>query len=332
VEAPDADPRLRRRTVLRLAAAVPALAVTGGCGAVLPGERRTPRALTPAELVVERTAGEALRLRDAALALAKTKGQPGELLRTVAADHDEHLAALGAVPVAGEVTSPPASTAPPREEGWAQRDAEWRAAREALRDALAAEPGLATLLVRVAASRALHADALAAGRAAAAPDRLDPADPPKGATPSPARSGASSGASAAAAGDRDAALGRLLSGEYAAVFAYPAIVARCAPARRGLAEELWQAHVAERDELERLLTEDDGEPPAAKPAYDIGTPPADPAAAAKLAATVESRLATVAVAAVASTRTAERLLVARRAVTAARRAARWGGAAPALPG
>jgi hypothetical protein len=179
------------------------------------------------------------------------------------------------------------------------------------------------LLVRIAASRVLHADAVAAGRAPAPPDRLDPAAA-SGPTPSPVPPPAEQ--------DRDAALGRLLSGEFAAVFAYPLIVARCAPARRAEAGELWQSHVVERDELERLLSAGDGTPPAAEPAYDIGDPPTTPDAAAKLAAKVESGLTAVAVAAIANTGGDDRLLAARGAVTSARRAVSWGGDGAALPG
>jgi hypothetical protein len=323
------DPRARpgRRAVLALAAGVPVLAA-GGCGALLPGERRTPRPLTPDELAVERAAADALRLRDAAAALAKRKGQPAALLRRLAADHDAHLEALGEAPVAGEVTAPPTATPAPPRDARDLRDAEWAAARAALRDAVAADDGLAALLVRIAASRVIHADAVAAGRAPAPPDRLDPAAAPKG---TPAPSPAPSRAEGTAPEGAREALERLLAGEHAAVFAYPAVVARCAPNRRSAADALWKAHVAERDELERLLAES-GDAPAAAPAYDIGEPPADPAAAAELAAGIERRLLATALAAVPPAAGDERLLAARRAVAAARRAAFWGAAATALPG
>jgi hypothetical protein len=327
--------------VLALAAAAPALLATGGCGALLPGERRPPRPLTAGELTVDRTAAEAARLRDAAARLAKQKGLPAELLDRIAADHEAHLAALGALPVAGEVTAPPSADPSPVEpDARGQRDAEWAGARAALRDALTAEAGLAALLVRIATSRALHADAVAAGRAPAPPDRLDPAAALRGspatATASPSGSATSAGTATETATDgAAAALGRLLAGEYAAVFAYPAIVARCAPARRARAQELWQAHVAARDELERVLGAGERggvDPPAPAPAYDIGDPPATPDAAAALAATVEGRLTALAVAAVAATADEDRLLAARHAVASARRAVFWGAAAAPLPG
>ena len=163
-----------RRTVLALVATAPALLATGGCGALLPGERRTPRPLTPDELAVERAAADAARLRDAALALAGQKNQPAAVLKRVAAEHEAHLEALGAVPLAGEVTAPPTATAAPPTDVRGQRDAEWAAARAALRDAVTADEGLAALLVRIAASRVLHADAVAAGRAPAPPDAPRP--------------------------------------------------------------------------------------------------------------------------------------------------------------
>jgi hypothetical protein len=118
-----------RRSVLALVATAPALLVSGACGALLPGERRTPRPLTADELAVERAAADATRLRDGALALAAQKNQPAALLERVAADHDAHLEALGAVPLAGEVTAPPTATAaPPRAAAPTQAPAATRAA------------------------------------------------------------------------------------------------------------------------------------------------------------------------------------------------------------
>jgi hypothetical protein len=330
---PTAHSAQARRTVLALALTTSAVVATAGCGALLPGERRTPRPPTPDELAAARAAADATRLRKAAVALAGERGAPAGVLRRVAADHAEHLAALGAVPQPGEVTAPPSPdpTPVPRDVR-GQRDAEWAAARSALRDALTAGEGLATLLVRIAAARVLHADDVATGRVTPPPARLDPADPEETAGATPAATTPAAGGGSAQARE---ALGRLLAGEYAAVFAYPAIVARCAPARRSAAQDLWQAHVAARDALERLLAAGAGgagEAPAPSPAYDIGKPPADPAAAARLAATVEARLAGLAMAATAPTTGAERLLVARGAVTAVRRSAYWGASPGALPG
>jgi hypothetical protein len=333
---PTAHSGQARRTVLALALTTPAIVATAGCGALLPGERRTPRPPTPDELAAARTAADAKRLRTAALALADERGAPAGVLRRVAADHAEHLAALGAVPQPGEVTPPPSPDATPvPRDVRGQRDAEWAAARAALRDALRADEGLATLLVRIAAARVLHADAVASGRVTPPPSRLDPAAAPEAeetAGAAPAATTPAPGNGSGGSGEAREALGRLLAGEYAAVFAYPAIVARCAPARRATAQKLWQAHVAARDQLERLLAAGAGEPPAPSPAYDIGEPPADPAAAARLAATVEARLAGLAIAATAPTTGDERLLVARTAVTAVRRSAYWGASPGALPG
>jgi hypothetical protein len=335
---PTAPTGPARRTLLALAVTAPALVATAGCGALLPGERRTPRPPTPDELAVERAAADATRLRAAALALATQRGAPATVLRRIAADHTEHLEALGAVPLPGEVTPPPSAAATPvPRDVRGQRDAEWNAARAALRDALTANGGLATLLVRIAAARAVHADVVASGRTGAPPPRLDPAGPvASGASGStaPATTGGTATETATDLGTAAReALGRLLAGEYAAVFAYPAIVARCASGRRSTAEGLWRAHVGERDELERLLeAEGADDPPAAAPAYDIGEPPPDSASAAKLAATVENRLTALSVAAVAPTAGDDRLLAARRAVTSARRSGFWGGAPGALPG
>jgi hypothetical protein len=332
----------RRRTVVRAGGlAVPAALLFGsaasgwaltGCGSLVPGERRTPRVPTADELAVERAVGEAARLRAAALALAGEQRALGPALRRIADDHAEHLAALGS---AG-ATPEPTGSAGDRGEGLpddagAFRDAEWSAARVALRDALTAAGDLAVLLARIAAARAVHADLVASGAGSAPPAQLSPAAAPTGtavATPTP--SAGQAGDSGLAA--QRTALTRLLAGEHAAVFAYPIVVARCAGSKRAVAESLWQAHVAERDALERLLETAGVEPPAAAPAYDVGPVPADSGAAAELAAKIETGLAGLAAVAVRDATGSARLHVARQLVSAARRSATWGGSPGALPG
>jgi hypothetical protein len=298
--------------------------------------RRTPRPPTSDELAVERTAGEAVRLRDAASALATAEPRLAALVRRIAAEHEEHLRALGVLDRASLPTTGP-TPVPPGAAG--QRAAEWDGAQAALRDALDAGPGLAALLARIAAARVLHADAVAgaAPGGPAPPARLDPAASPARSTSTGGPVGAAA-PTASTAGGADLpepareALGRLLAGEHAAVFAYPLVVARCAAARRDRARQLWRAHVAERDALERLLISGGADPPAPAAAYDVGPPPDDAAAAAKLAATVESGLAALAVPAVAATTGGARLVSARALVTASRRATAWGGSPGALPG
>jgi hypothetical protein len=124
----------------------------------------------------------------------------------------------------------------------------------------------------------------------------------------------------------------MISGEHAAVYAYGLVAARIGPGRRDQARAQWRRHVARRDVLEATLLRHGGEPPAAAPAYDVGTPPAGPGAAVALAVRVEDGVAAVAASAVAATAGGRRREAADALVAAARASARWSGRATSLPG
>jgi hypothetical protein len=158
-----ADPS--RRELLKLAAAAGGLC-TGLTGlTACTGETPTgPTTLKGAlELAVDSTAAEAVALRSSALSVAaapSTSSLLRGLLRVIAADHETHLAALGARAPSG--SGPTTSASPTAGSGADQLDAEWAAARSALPDGLASTAGgLALLLIRIAAARAEHADLLA---------------------------------------------------------------------------------------------------------------------------------------------------------------------------
>jgi hypothetical protein len=127
------------------------------------------------------------------------------------------------------------------------------------------------------------------------------------------------------------ALVALTAGEHAAVFAYGLVAARVVPKQRARARAGWAWHLERRDLLEERLLTAGVQPPAAAPAYDLGgTPTAG--GAARLAATVEQRVASLAVRTVAATQGDDRREAAAALVEGARRAAGWSGRPHALPG
>ena len=367
---PDGRPRRTpdaggadRRCVLAVLGLAGAVALTG-CDSALRGPRgESVEEPTPDDLMVSRTAAEALALRVGALGVALDRPRSAAVMRRIADDHAEHARALGfAVPavgttpgaapgsapataggVAAEASPDPAATTAPVQPV-TQQEAEWSGAANAARDVQAAtDPGLAALLARIAASRAVHSDLVAvASGLHKQPTVLTPAPQP---TPLPAPAGmvTRSAPPATAAtpvptvsptlgpADRDA-LNRLLAGEHAAVFAYPLIVARCAANRKALAAIFWQQHLALRDRLAAQLAAAGTQPVAAQAAYDVGPVPATSGAAARLAVRVENGLAALAVDAVAATTGVLRGLAAAQLVSAARRAVAWGGTGVPLPG
>ena len=250
------------------------------------------------------------------------------LLGDVAADHRASLAALAAA-APGIPTPAPSSAAGAPRLASAVR-AEWDAAGAALGDALHASPSIAALLARVAAQRGAHADLLARAAGTKAPRPLVAAAAPAAAAADPAASAPSPGTLVLAPGARDA-LVALTSGEHAAVFAYGVVAARVSPGRRQAARAAWSWHLARRDLLEERLLAAGVQPPVAAPAYDVGVAP-DASGAARLAATVERRLAGLAVRAVAATEGDDRREAATGLVEGARRLAGWTGRPETLPG
>jgi hypothetical protein len=222
---------------------------------------------------------------------------------------------------------------------------------------------MATLLVRIAAARAVDADLLARAAKLPVPGTLQApptvdAGPATGSattgtspgTPSTAASGGaasgdpagsasgstsgsasgSPGAATRSAGSRQA-LNDLLLGEHAATFAYGLLAARASAGQQALAQGLWQDHLVARDLLESRIVAVGDSPPVPAPAYDVGPPPGSPQQVAALAGRVERSLASVASTAVATADPDIRPLAAGYLVSAARRAARWGAVDP-LPG
>jgi hypothetical protein len=333
------QPSVPRRAVLLGGAGILAAAsgaVLAGCtGSFSSRSAGTRTATSSDELAAGRAVLAARSLLVLEANLARRSGLAA-LVTELATVHRAHLEALGmpddAPSPSGPTTRPQsgspsgttgAGTSSPTAEAVAPATAvgqEQAAATEALADVTLATPGTAGLLARIAASRAANADLLAAAADLPLPGTIVT----PGLPPSPSILTMNS--------DDALAVSALLAGEHAAVFAYGLITARAQPAQEALAQRLWAAHRARRDDLTRRLVAAGQTPVAAEPAYDVGRPPAAPAQLTALAARVEDSLAAVALRAVTGTVGTVRLEAAADLVLAARRTVAWRGTAVALPG
>ncbi|MFI5805521.1 ferritin-like domain-containing protein [Streptomyces sp. NPDC051561] len=123
-----------------------------------------------------------------------------------------------------------------------------------------------------------------------------------------------------------------LAAEHAAVYGYGVVGGRVAEPRRTEAREAYAAHRERRDTLARTVRELGGKPVAAEAAYALPFPVPDAAAAVRLAAVLEDRVAGVYSDLV---RAADGPLRRQAAVAlreAAVRAVRWRGSSVAFPG
>ncbi|MGW1895000.1 ferritin-like domain-containing protein [Streptomyces sp. NPDC002004] len=129
-----------------------------------------------------------------------------------------------------------------------------------------------------------------------------------------------------------AALQAALGAEHAAVYGYGVVGGRVAQGRRDEARAAYDAHRARRDELARAVRDLGGEPDAAAAAYALPFPVADSAAAARLAAELEDRVAGVYADLVRAGEGDRRRDAAAALRDAAVRAVRWRGGSVAFPG
>ncbi|MER5888780.1 ferritin-like domain-containing protein [Streptomyces sp. NPDC001941] len=123
-----------------------------------------------------------------------------------------------------------------------------------------------------------------------------------------------------------------LAAEHAAVYGYGVVGARIGDARRAEAESAHAAHRARRDALERTVRDLGGAPVASAAAYALPFEVADAAAALRLAAVLEDRIADVWSDVVRAARGPLRRDAAGALREAAVRAARWRGGGVAFPG
>ncbi|GIH34245.1 hypothetical protein Mam01_44090 [Microbispora amethystogenes] len=138
-----------------------------------------------------------------------------------------------------------------------------------------------------------------------------------------------------AAGPSVAALGRALSAEYAAVYAYGVVGGRTKGALLARATAGFDAHRARRDQLRTLITQRGGTPTEPGPSYGLPFEVRTPSDAVRLAVLVEQRVVTAYLELAADRDPALRRLAALAAQESATRAYGWQpeiGAFPGMPG
>ncbi|MFF8368300.1 ferritin-like domain-containing protein [Streptomyces lydicus] len=123
-----------------------------------------------------------------------------------------------------------------------------------------------------------------------------------------------------------------LAAEHAAVYGYGVVGGRISAARRKEALAAYDAHRARRDALHREVRDLGGTPQAAAAAYELPFPVPDAAAAVRLAAELEDRLAAVYADLVRAGSRVRRREAAGALREAAVRAVRWRGGGVAFPG
>ncbi|WP_328750910.1 ferritin-like domain-containing protein [Streptomyces sp. NBC_00285] len=128
------------------------------------------------------------------------------------------------------------------------------------------------------------------------------------------------------------ALQKALAAEHAAVYGYGVVGGRIAAGRRTEAKAAYDAHRARRDTLVRDVRGLGGTPVAAAPAYALPFPVPDSAAAVRLAAELEDRVAGVYSDLVRAAEGGRRGTAAEALREAAVRAVRWRGESVAFPG
>ncbi|MEV6839703.1 ferritin-like domain-containing protein [Streptomyces sp. NPDC051133] len=128
------------------------------------------------------------------------------------------------------------------------------------------------------------------------------------------------------------ALQAALAAEHAAVYGYGVVGGRIGRQRQSEARAAYDAHRARRDALTRDVRDLGGQPAAASAAYALPFPVPDAAAAVRLAARLEERMAGVYADLVRATTGDRRGSAAGALREAAVRAVRWSGESVAFPG
>ncbi|QMU74199.1 DUF4439 domain-containing protein [Streptacidiphilus sp. P02-A3a] len=263
----------------------------------------------------ELRATEALAARyDAALAAAHPA--TAARLRPLRSQLAAQLTAFGqsqvtpATPATSSATAPaPAPTAAaPTTAALAAAEAATAQGRGA--DLLAASPALARLIAAVAAGGAQHAVLLGGSAPAAVPLPVG---------------GALTGAALTA-------LQAALAAENAAVYGYGVIGAQLGGADRNRAGAALVAHQARGGLLQQRISAAAATPAAAAPGYELPFPVTGPAAAVRLAALLEERLAAVYANGVQATTGPLRTALASALQGSAVAALAWGGVGSAFPG
>ncbi|GHJ36364.1 ferritin-like domain-containing protein [Streptomyces sp. TS71-3] len=129
-----------------------------------------------------------------------------------------------------------------------------------------------------------------------------------------------------------AAVQAALAAEHAAVYGYGVVGARIAADRKGDARAAFDAHRARRDDLARAVRDLGGTPHAAAAGYALPFQVTDAAAAVRLAAQLEDRVAGAYADLVRAGSGTRRRTAADALRDAAVRAARWRGSSVPFPG
>jgi hypothetical protein len=315
-----------RRSLLAVGTlgAVTSLTSLTGCGVRVGAPGRAAESPTPGpgELARERVARDADALRALATRAAALVPADRVLLRSVAADHSAHAAALRPAAAPGSATAS-ATSSPATSPALTAATAlpvlvrgERAAAAAATAELERVSGDIARLLASVAASRALHVSRLAS-RSAHAPA---PGSTPAGSSPAQLPAGEAT------------ALDAALAAEYAALYAYGLVGARGGPAARRPAAAALQSHALQRDLLAARLSAAGRRPAPGEPAYALPFPVTSPATARALAAHVETALAACYADLVAAAVPGRRREAAGWLTGAAEAARAWGAAATPFPG
>ncbi|MEV8595490.1 ferritin-like domain-containing protein [Streptomyces sp. NPDC052012] len=128
------------------------------------------------------------------------------------------------------------------------------------------------------------------------------------------------------------ALQAALAAEHAAVYGYGVVGGRIGKQRRAEARAAYDAHRARRDVLVREVRDAGGTPVAAAAGYALPFPVPDAAAAVRLAAELEARVAGVYADLVRDSAGERRRAAAEALREAAVRSVRWSGKSVAFPG
>ncbi|WP_326687647.1 MULTISPECIES: ferritin-like domain-containing protein [unclassified Streptomyces] len=123
-----------------------------------------------------------------------------------------------------------------------------------------------------------------------------------------------------------------LRAEHAAVYGYGVVGGRIAESRRSQVRQAYDAHRARRDALRRTVRSLGGKPEPAAAAYTLPFAVPDSAAAVRLAAELENRVAGVYADLVRASEGARRREAADAMREAAVRSVRWKGGGVAFPG
>ncbi|MEV5985150.1 ferritin-like domain-containing protein [Streptomyces sp. NPDC052051] len=128
------------------------------------------------------------------------------------------------------------------------------------------------------------------------------------------------------------ALQAALGAEHAAIYGYGVVGGRIRQERRKDAREAYDSHRSRRDQLARAVRDLGGTPDVAAAAYALPFPVPDSAAAVRLAADLEERVAGVYSDLVRASTGERRRLAADALREAAVRSVRWSGESVAFPG